>query len=143
MMEHKLYYQSDKLVERINWDVIMDLPRCAGGHDEIMMNLLKDVELIAHWHSGGWSGSVATCVKLNDTGEVVIYNDYYGSCSGCDIWDGASDDETKDMCRRLAAGAYIFKDEEDCIKFLESQDVDGYTYNWLVCRKPMVETIKW
>lgn len=121
-----LYYQSATLIDRINWDVIMGLPRYAGGHDEQMQALLKDATVVGHYNCGDYQGEVATCVRLNDTGEYVIYNDYYGSCSGCDAWEDAADADVICMCKQLATGAYIFKTLDDCLDFL-SDDPDNYT----------------
>lgn len=137
----KKYYQSVKLVDRINWDAIIPLPRYAGGHDEQMKNLLKDVTIIAHWNEGDYQGMVATCVQLNDTKEVVIYNDYYGSCSGCDAWEDATDDEVREMCRQLATGAYIFKSLEDCLEFLAEGDTET-SFDWETPRLPLLREIR-
>ena len=123
------YEQRGELIDRINWDEIMPMDRYAGGHDEQMKGLLKNVKLIAHWNEGGYEGQVATCVQLNDTKEIVIYNDYYGSCGGCDAWEYASDDSVVTMCKQLAGGAYIFKTLDDCIEFLSSPK-DERSYNW-------------
>lgn len=125
----KNFYQDGKLIERIDWKKLMPMKRYTGGHDEQMQGLLKDVTIIAHWNEGDYQGMVATCVKLNDTGEIVIYNDYYGSCSGCDSWEDADDAAVGTMCTQLAGGALIFKDLEECKKFLLSEK-DTTQYNW-------------
>lgn len=150
----KKYYQSDKLIDRIDWENIMSMPRYAGGHDEQMQGLLKDVTVIAHWNEGDWQGMVATCVRLNDTGEVVIYNDYYGSCSGCDAWEDATDDDVRQNCRQLAAGAYIFENLDDCVEFLSGKEgesepegsmfdsPENYAqYCWWECYKDLLDEI--
>jgi hypothetical protein len=121
-MTEKLYYQSDKTALRIDWDVIMPLDRYAGGHDEQMECLLKNVTVIAHHNDDDYQGNVATCVQLNETKEIVIYNDSYGSCSGCDAWENATDDEVRTMCNQLACGAYVFKSLTDCVYFLATVD---------------------
>jgi len=118
----------------------MGLPRTAGGHDEQMMLLLKETTLIAHWNEGDYQGKVATCTMLNDTKEIVIYVDYYGSCSGCDAWEDASDDEVRQLCDQLATGAYIFNNIEDCIDFLQTGDVER-SYKWEGAREPLLEEI--
>jgi hypothetical protein len=142
----KKYYQSDKLQSLIDWDNILEMGRCAGGHDDQMVGLFKDAELIAHWNEGSWDGMVATCVKL-PTGEYVIYNDYYGSCSGCDSWEDASDDKVRNLCIDLANGAYIFKSLEDVKEFLSNtsdENRDG-NYDWFdsysTCAKNLLADI--
>ena len=131
-----------KLIDRIDWDNIMPMSRYSGGHDEQMKGLLKDITVIAHWNEGDYQGCVATCVMLNDTKEVVIYNDYYGSCSGCDAWDDALDSEVIRMCKQLAGGALIFNNLKDCKKFLESKK-DASQYNWSnICSTGLLEEIE-
>lgn len=124
-----VYYQSDKLADRVDWDAIMPLDRCSGGHDEQMQALLKDATILGHYNEGDYQGNVATCVRLNDTGEVVIYNDSYGSCSGCDAWENAPDEEVRQMCRQLACGAYVFPNLTECVDFLTHGNVEK-SYDW-------------
>ena len=125
----KNFYQDGRLIERIDWEKIMPMPRCAGGHDAQMQGLLKDITILAHWNIGEYWGTVATCVMLNDTQEIVIYNDYYGTCPGCDAWEDASDKTVMTICKQLAGGALIFKNLEECKKFLSSKK-DATQYAW-------------
>ena len=132
----KKYIQTDELQNQIDWDSIMKMPRYAGGHDEQMQGLFKDSEVVAHWNEGGYQGVVATCVKLSD-GRYAIYNDYYGSCSGCDAWEGSSDDEIKSMCIGLSNSAKVFQSLDDVKDYLrnpngkyDSDDKDSNYANW-------------
>ena len=122
------YFQTDELQKRINWDAIMPMSRYAGGHDDQMKGLFKNVTVIAHWNEGDYQGQVATCVKFNDgkfKDHYGIYNDYYGSCSGCDSWEDANDDDVRKMCIDLSNGTYIFKNIEDVKSFLQNQNDEG------------------
>lgn len=121
------YKQSDELQKMIDWDNIMKMNRFAGGHDYQMIGLFKDSTLIGHWNEGDYQGSVATCVQLSD-GKFVIYNDYYGSCSGCDSWEGATDESVRYMCINLSNGAYIFESLIDIIQYLKSDKKDSYSW---------------
>lgn len=134
----KMYHISDTLQQLIDWESIYKMPRCAMGHDEQMKGLFKDAKVIAHWNEGSYQGMVATCVKLPD-GRYLIYNDYYGSCSGCDSWEGATDEEVKKMCIDLANGAYIFRSFEDVITFLSQEE--GLSYEWNNCAKPLLKMV--
>ena len=127
----KKYYQTDELQSLIDWDKIMEMDRWAGGHDEQMQGLFKNSQVIGHWNEGGYQGQVATCVRLPN-GEYAIYNDYYGSCSGCDAWQDASDENVKTMCIDLANGAYVFETLEDVKEFLsdKSEDNKDGNYDW-------------
>lgn len=123
------HYQSDKLQKLIDWQTMLDLPRYAGGHDEHMKNLFKGAKVIAHWNEGGYQGMVATCVQLED-GRYVIYNDYYGSCSGCDAWEGATDPEIRYLCTSLAISAKIFRTLDDVKDFLENPTKEAEWSSW-------------
>lgn len=114
-----------ELIERIDLEKILPMPRYAGGHDEQMKALLKNSTVLAHWNEGDYQGKVATVVQLNDTKEIVIYEDYYGSCSSCDAWEDANDEDVKHMCKQLASSAQIFKDLEEAKNFLSLEGEYG------------------
>ena len=132
------YYQTDELQKMIDWNNLMIMPRYAGGHDSQMTGLFKESTLIAHWNEGGYDGMVATCVMLSD-GKFAIYNDYYGSCSGCDSWEDASDDSVRSMCINLANSAYVFESINNIVAFLKSDTKDGYS--WSSASKGLLEEI--
>jgi hypothetical protein len=113
------------LIKRIDFDKILPMSRYAGGHDEQMKGLLKNVKVLSHWNEGDYSGSVATMVQLRDTKEVVIYSDYYGSCSGCDSWEDAGDTSVREMCKQLASTARIFKNKKEALSFLKTPREEG------------------
>lgn len=140
-METKKYHISDELQKLIDWENIMTMPRYAGGHDDQMKGLFKGSKVIAHYNEGDYQGTVATCVKLSD-GRFVIYNDYYGSCSGCDSWEDASDEEVKSMCINLSNGAYIFNSLTDVKEYLESV-IENTTesFDWAYCSKHLLDCI--
>lgn len=120
------YIQTDELQSIIDWDSIMPMPRYAGGHDEQMKGLFKGSKVIAHYNPEDYSGQVATCVELPD-GRFAIYNDYYGSCSGCDSWEDATDEDVRKMCIDLANGAFVFENMDDVKEYLSSEpDNNGW-----------------
>lgn len=127
----KRYYQSDRMKDLIDWDQVMKMERRAGGHDDQMKGLFENSEVVAHWNEGDYQGMVATCVKLPD-GEYALYNDFYGSCGGCDSWEDATDEEVVNMCKSLANSAYIFNNLEDVKEFLSNKS-EVYTegnFDW-------------
>lgn len=139
-MEAK-YIISDTLQQLIDWENIMQMERYAGGHDEQMMGLFKDSKVIGHWNEGCYQGMVATCVQLPD-GRFAVYNDYYGSCSGCDSWDGANDQEVKAMCINLSNSAYIFQSLSDVKEYLISvMQNPNSSFDWEKCAKPLLDEI--
>lgn len=132
MSKKPKYIQTYQLQKQINWEVLMELPRYAGGHDCQMKELFKGAEVIAHFNEGDYQGQVATCVKLED-GRFAIYNDYYGSCSGCDAWEDADDESVKRMCINLSNSTYVFKKLKDVVEFLQdciSEDEDREWNRW-------------
>lgn len=133
------YIQTDELQKLIDWENIMRMKRYAGGHDDQMKGLIRNSKVIAHWNEGDWQGMVATCVQLED-GRFAIYNDYYGSCSGCDSWEGANDAEVRILCINLANSAYIFNNLEDVKEFLSEEEFDNYSWNR--CSKPLLKKIE-
>ncbi|MFA5014296.1 MAG: hypothetical protein WC549_01965 [Actinomycetota bacterium] len=139
----KKYIQSDKLQKYIDWENLMKMERNSGGHDEQMKGLFKNVTVIAHWNENDYQGEVATCVKFNSgefKGKYAIYNDYYGSCSGCDAWEDATDEEVKNMCVGLSNSAYIFNSLDDVKEFLVSIPTDEWN-EWKNSGKFLLEEI--
>ena len=140
MSNKQKYRFDDTLQNLIDWENIMKMDRYAGGHDEQMCGLFKGAEVLGHYNSGDYQGTVATCVKLKlprkRKPSFIIYNDYYGSCSGCDSWEDADDNDVRTMCISLANGAYVFDSLEDVKEFLKTGDKyeredDGFvTYRW-------------
>lgn len=128
----------DKLQNNIDWDAIMPMDRYAGGHDDQMKGLLKGAEVLAHWNEGGWDGQVATAVKLAD-GRYACYSDYYGSCSGCDYWEDASDEDVRALCIGLANSARVFYSLADMIAWLGRDDHD---YEWSLSASNLLGMLK-
>lgn len=131
-MSMKNYVQSDTLKDLIDWEAIMPMARCAGGHDDQMKGLFKGATVLAHWNEGGYQGDVATLVELPD-GRAVAYSDYYGSCSWSDCWEDANDDDVRKLCIDLANGAYVWPNKEDALAWLEwasnnNDNVVGYQW---------------
>jgi hypothetical protein len=118
---------SDTLQNLIDWDAIMPLARYAGGHDSQMKALFKDANVIAHYNEGDWQGVVATAVQLAD-GRYCWYEDSYGSCSGCDAWEDASDESVRTLCINLANSARISNSYEELINDLSNSTKDSASW---------------
>ena len=104
----------------INWNDLMPLSRDAGGHDEHMKKLFRGAVVLAHWNEGDYSGEVATAVKLED-GRFAYYSDNYGSCSGCDAWEGANDNEIRFLCEELAKDTKTFNTMNEMLASLDAE----------------------
>lgn len=116
------------LKDRLDWERIMAQPRYAGGHKEVMEVLFRDSEVIAGYVERNWQGCEGFVYRLHDTGEIVIVSDYFGSCSGCDSWEGATDGDARRLCIGLANNAHVFASIQDAIRFLESVPEDEGAY---------------
>jgi len=111
--------QKSELLEKINWTVVLAAPRYAGGHDEVMQSIFEgSAEVLNHYNEGDYQGTVATAFVFPDGG-VVIITDYYGSCSGCDSWEDASNEEARAMVTGLVTSARVFDNVEDARAFCE------------------------
>ena len=108
------------LKEDLNWNEIYVAPRYAGGHEEVMNVLFKDAEVVASYIQSGYQGDEAFLYHLNN--EYILVTDYFGSCSGCDAWEEATDEEVKGLCTQLANNAQRFDTITEVINFL-SKDV--------------------
>lgn len=119
---------ADMLKDRLDWERIMLQPRNSGGHEEVMKVLFKDAEVIACYIEDNYQGAEGFAYRLKDTGEIVVVSDVFGSCSVCDSWEGATDEEARRLCIELANNAHVFASIQDAIKFLESVPEDEGAY---------------
>jgi len=131
----------DELAKQIDIENLLKMDRGAGGHDEQMQGLIKGAQVIAHWNEGDYQGQVATIVRV-PSGEFLVYNDFYGSCSGCDAWEDAKDDDVKKMCNDLVYTAKIFNTLKEVFAFLEGMkgDEEG-SYAWGKCADGLLEEL--
>ncbi len=118
--------------KHIAWDHVLSLPRYAGGHDEIMRGVFgKDSKVVAFWNEGDWQGVVAVAHKLPD-GAVCVMTDYYGSCSGCDSYEDANDDEIRRLVSGMVQGSRVFDSEEAAAAWCAnpSEGIENYPFNY-------------
>jgi hypothetical protein len=119
----------DGIFELMNKEELLKMGRYAGGHDEQMRGLIKDAKVIGHYNEGDYQGQVATCLLLPD-GTYMVYSDYYGSCSGCDAWEDAKDEEILKMCQDLIYTSHLFDSLEEVKLFLSDDEESKYNKSW-------------
>lgn len=107
------------LKDHLNWNELMVAPRYAGGHEDIMCVLFKDARVIASYIENDYQGTEAFVYELN--GEFIMVTDYFGSCSGCDAWEDATDEDVKYLCTELANNAQRFDSLSELFDFLENK----------------------
>jgi hypothetical protein len=118
----------DEIFLNMNTEELLKFGRYAGGHDDHMKGLVKDSKVIGHWNEGDYQGQVATCLLLND-GTYMVYTDYYGSCSGCDAWEDASDESILKMCQDLIYTSHLFNSLEEVKEYLLEMSRKESKYN--------------
>ena len=108
-----------QLPRLIDWDLVMLQDRYAGGHIEVMQNIFgSSATVIAEYVRDDYQGGEAFAYLLYD-GFVAIITDYFGSCSGCDSWSGATDADAKTMIMSLVNSARLFDSVEDAALYCE------------------------
>lgn len=127
----------EMLVQAIDWPTVMAAPRSAGGHQEVMRAIFgSNAEVIAECDEGTYEGSVAFAYSFPCGGYCLI-TDSYGSCSGCDSWEDASDDAAHNMITSLVSSARFFADLDGLREFIKRMGVEdegygGEDYNFKV-----------
>ena len=132
--------KKEDLEKYIDWELVMKQPRYAGGHDDIMKNIFgSNAKVIAEWIEDGYQGSEAFAYQFND-GTIVLATDYFGSCSGCDNWDGATDEEAKGLIREIISSSRVFPSVSEALLFCEGK-LEGFEYPFESCSN-LVEQLK-
>lgn len=119
------------LKDLLDWDSIMQQPRYAGGHTEVMGHLFRDCVILAKHVQDDYQGTVGYVYMIyfgTNFCEVVIVTDSFGSCGGCDSWEGADDESARNMCIQLANNAHRFKDIDSTVEFLKCCHEDRAAY---------------
>ena len=110
-----------QLPELINWRAVLAAPRYAGGHAEPMRAIFESRAVVAaEWIEEDYQGSEAFAY-LFPGGQVAIITDYFGSCSGCDAWEDATDVDVKEMVRSLVNSARLFADAREAARWCREQ----------------------
>lgn len=131
------------LKEKIDWEIVMKMSRCAGGHVSIMQSLFKNATIIVEFIENDYQGTEGFIYQLDD--EFIFITDYFGSCSGCDAWEDATDEEARNMCIQLANNAQRFDSFQSLFNFLEvevEKDKGSYYGESLVSKELLKELKK-
>lgn len=98
-------------------------------------------DLVSSWgwevefyrESGDYQGDIIAIVRLlddaylNNTYAYGIYQGYYGSCSGCDAYQGCHGDEKQEAKLSLEESKKVkwFNSREDLIEYINYHDWEG------------------
>lgn len=114
-----------EVYDSINWTEVMAASRRAGGHYEVMESMFEGAaEIVDHWVEDDYQGTLAIAWKFPD-GSVAVLTDCFGSCSGCDSWEDATDDEARSMIQSLASSARVFDSEAEAAAWCRNADADA------------------
>ena len=120
--------ERSKLLNLIDWDLVMKAPRGAGGHDEVMQSIFgSNAIVVAHWNEGDYQGGVMTAYLFADD-SVGIISDSYGSCSGCDSWEDSTDKDARGMIISLVDSCRLCTNMEEAIDFCATVEDRAYDY---------------
>ena len=128
---------AEMLKDLLDWEQIMQQPRRAGGHAEVLRVLFKGAKVIAEYSTDDYQGTIAMTYQLAD-GRFVVLSDYFGSCSGCDSWEEADDEDAVRLCVTLANNAHTFNRISEALVFLASTDGDANYYEWHDTAVPLI-----
>lgn len=125
--------KSELLLEYIDWPKVMLQPRNSGGHEEVMRSLFRDSTVLAHVREDSWSGTVSYIYLIHPpepggAAKIIVAHDYFGSCSGCDAWEGANDETAKELCESIARNCDIFDSVEEAVEYLKLAMSDEASY---------------
>lgn len=122
-----MYKPLEMLKDQLNWSLIMTQPRNAGGHTEIMDCLFTDAKVLASVVEDDCQGTLGYVYQLTNN-DIAIVSDYFGSCSGCDSYENASDAEVRNLCIQLANNAHVFPNTREAFLFLREAKQDNAAY---------------
>lgn len=124
----------EMLKDFLDWDRIMKANRNSGGHSDVMEVLFINGIVLGHVSSNDYQGNLGYAYLVydfNHVAKIVLISDSYGSCSGCDQWEDASDADVRQLCTGLANDAHAFDSIEEAIEWLRKEAVeDGAFYEW-------------
>lgn len=97
-----------EVLDSINWEAVMAAPRDAGGHAEVMEALFADrAQVYSSWQDDSYDGELAYAYQFPD-GTICIVTDYFGTCSGCDEWEDATDADARTLITSMVTSSRLF-----------------------------------
>ena len=121
------------LKDFLDWDRIMKAHRMSGGHTEVLDVLFLNGQVLASVRVGDYEGMIAYAYLVYGWTEhvkIVIISDYFGSCSGCDSWEDATDEDVRRLCTSLANDAHAFDSIEEALTWLNKSKGDSAYFDW-------------
>lgn len=122
-----------QLLSMVDWDNVMKASRDAGGHEDVMQKVFYEhiAVVFASWIEKDYQGNEIFAYLFKD-GYIVIIQDSFGSCSGCDSWKGASDEDAKRLITTMVDSARIYKNIDEVLNYMENVDSSDYFGQYLI-----------
>jgi hypothetical protein len=117
-----------QILDSIDWLKVMQAPRNAGGHEEVFENIFGgNAVVIAKFIQNDYQGDEAFAFQFQD-GTIAIMTDYFGSCSVCDSWEDANDEEAMNLIISMVTSSRIFGTLDEAIEYCENAEDDACDY---------------
>ena len=132
-----------RMADFINWEVMLDADqtgRYAGSHVDALSKMFVDAQMIASESDDDYDGHDSLVLLFapanpNIEPKIVLITSYFGSCSGCDMWEDADDEDLRELLTAIANNARLFDSFEEIdaffdqiIKMMESEEPYGEFY---------------
>jgi hypothetical protein len=118
----KLYYKTNKLLDQLDLNFINSSDAKhyanAGGHMHIVPKLFKGATLNSYVSTKDYQGTELVIINTIDD-EYLMCTDFYGSCSGCDAWEGATNEDILILSKNFITNGFVFRSLSDIFSFLE------------------------
>ncbi len=123
-----------EVLDAVNWKAALAAPRYAGGHEEVFRALFDGVAPVIAWASSDdYDGTVCAAYQFPD-GSVAILGDGYGSCSGCDAWEDAGDEDARALIVSMVTSARLFPTLAEAQAWAKAPD-EAIDYHFTEARK--------
>lgn len=128
-----------QILDSIDWIKVMQAPRFSGGHQEVFENIFGDNAVaIASFIEDDYQGDEAFAFQFKD-GTIAIITDSFGSCSGCDSWEDASDDEAMHLITSMVTSSRIFKTLDKAIEYCKNVEDDACDYTMKTAKQLVIQ----
>jgi len=112
--------------EKPKGDGEFDYGWCAGDQTKALRYYLSDKVKFIHTHlEGTYQGACYAILHVED--KLILWRDFYGSCSGCDALEGSDGySYIKDTLQE--GNTKQFNTPQEAIDYLNDEENSGYTF---------------
>ena len=126
-----MYNPLTPLVDQLNWNLIMALPRNTKGLRSVVSNLFEGSTTLVGIFDLDLRYAVTGYVYQLANGDVAVVSDHFGLTDSRDAFEAADDDAVRDVVTCLCDNAKVFGDIKDAFLYLRQAKQDNATYHEL------------